>query len=82
MLHKLRKLRVRSLKEGLKLAAKAILMRLGVGAFPAGIATHFAFKYIFMPIARHLAKKRILRHMEIHHELLDGKKCIVKHDFF
>ena len=46
----------RAVARGSVEAFKLVLRHFGVGGLAASIASHFIFKYIFKPIARHLIK--------------------------
>lgn len=55
-----------------KKALKTILIKLGVSSIPAGIATHFIFRYIFRPIALHLMKKKMIHSYKVYVDANSG----------
>ena len=56
-------------------AFKMVLRHFGVGGLAASIASHFVFKYIFKPIARHLIKRGHVQSVTYN----EGKDKVVMH---
>ena len=74
--HRLRKqLLSRAVARGTVEAFKLVLRHFGVGGLAASIASHFVFKYIFKPMAKHFIKRGHLQSYIYH----DGQEKVLVH---